>query len=213
VCFDHVRFPDGGHGRYTRIRHPQGISGVVVLAVKVSASQVLVGLIEGFRYPVGRVCLEVVRGFGESGDAADARRELAEELGVDGHLIDLGPADPDTGTVETTVHLYGCLVTSKWHADADPTELNVARWLPVQDVWDAVAAGQITCAMSLAVLLRAQLVGLLPGPGAAPDGQGGEVLRAIAAAAHGLDRDKVALLTEHPSRAVRAAAAGNHHTH
>lgn len=164
VClyFDRVQFPDGKIGRYNRLVMSEGRPGVVILPLRAGR----VGLVQQYRYPIARTLWELPRGFGESADPrSDAQRELREELGVDGaDLIDLGTLHPDSGLVETEVHVY----LAKCHAGeidgsglADGHEISGIRWIAVSQLWDEIAEGRITDAFTLSAVAKAMARGLL----------------------------------------------------
>jgi ADP-ribose pyrophosphatase len=96
-----------GHWEYVRRRH--GVEAAVILALTGDGAVVLV---EQFRAPLGRPCIELPAGLvGDdvAGEAAleSARRELAEETGFEAeqwHYI--GPFASSPGMVGEVFHFY-----------------------------------------------------------------------------------------------------------
>ena len=74
----------------------------------------------------------------------------------------LGFVHPDTGPLRSRVDLVAVEVDAEPSGPVDGDEVGAVRWVPLGELWDDVAAGRITCGMTLAALLRAQLAGILP---------------------------------------------------
>ncbi|PYC78380.1 NUDIX hydrolase [Streptomyces tateyamensis] len=156
---DPVRFPGGSLGLHLRMLDPAGVPGVVVLPLL--ADGVL--LLEHYRHPTRSWHLEAPRGYGEPGADGEqnARRELAEELGVGApELVPLGPLYPDTGLVAGHVLLYAARVSGYGELDAAEGIRRAVRF-SFAEAEQLVAAGRISCGFTVAVLYRARLAGLL----------------------------------------------------
>jgi ADP-ribose pyrophosphatase len=105
VHFDDLRDPQGQGPADYMVATPKRLGpdlcgGVAVLA----ESQGRFGLLSVYRHPLGRLGLEVVKGFLDGGESPReaAIRELAEEAGLtcaDEDLIALGPCAPEAGTI------------------------------------------------------------------------------------------------------------------
>lgn len=160
---DDVEFPNGQQGKYSVIGATEGY-GVVAVPVLNYRGINYVGLVEQFRYPLGKMSLEFVRGGAIEPSSAEAGRELQEETGmVPGHAELLGVIHPDTGILSTEVSVY--LFRQK-SADKD---LNfqeqdsgaITSWYMLADVIGLAYNGKITCGITLAALFLLQNSGKL----------------------------------------------------
>ncbi len=154
LYFDRVRFPDGREGRYNRVVESAGRVGVAVLPRRGSE----VCLVRQYRYPIGLEQWEIPRGFGDGTNAEeDAERELAEETGLTGRLVDLGVLYPNSGVLGSASRLFLAEVdpgTSVAPSDGEVTEV---RWYEWEHVLDMVAGGEIADAFSVAAIARVHL--------------------------------------------------------
>ncbi|MEV4501956.1 NUDIX hydrolase [Streptomyces klenkii] len=157
---DAVRFPGGALGLYLRMLSTAASPGAVVLPLTTTGDVVLV---EHYRHATRSWHWEVPRGMGAPGatGAESAVRELAEEIGAEAtELISLGRMHPDSGLLGDHVELFAARI-----AGFGPPETSegirriVTR--PWPEVSGMVAAGEITCGFTIAVLTRALLNGLL----------------------------------------------------
>ncbi|MGW2597982.1 NUDIX hydrolase [Streptomyces klenkii] len=157
---DAVRFPGGALGLYLRMLSTAASPGAVVLPLTTTGDVVLV---EHYRHATRSWHWEVPRGMGAPGATGveSAVRELAEEIGAEAtELISLGRVHPDSGLLGDHVELFAARI-----AGFGPPETSegirriVTR--PWSEVSGMVAAGEITCGFTIAVLTRALLNGLL----------------------------------------------------
>lgn len=101
--------PWGEGGRWEYVKRVNGISAAVILALTDAREIVLV---EQYRVPLGRPCIELPAGLvGDQGTAEDpfesARRELFEETGFEArHWEALGEFASSPGMVGETFHLF-----------------------------------------------------------------------------------------------------------
>lgn len=161
---DRVRVPSGAEGTYVRALWKATYS-VAVLPVLADGR---VPLIRCFRHAVRDWLLEVPKGFGEPGRSVEenATRELREEMGLEaGTLVRLGPCHADPGMIGNPIE---CLVA--WDCrevgSAQPEvfeSLQRIEPLTVPEIGPAIAAGTITDAVTMMLLLR-HVAGLLPSP-------------------------------------------------
>jgi ADP-ribose pyrophosphatase len=156
VMREAVRFPDGTYGLYNRLLVTMGVAMLPVIDGKIV-------LMHRFRHGTRAWHLEVPRGCVDGGGdfEADARRELAEEIGAEGmELTHLGMLHSSTGCLDETYHLYlaRIVATGKPEAHEAITEL---RAVPVAEVESLIASGELTDGPTLACFLRARLRGLL----------------------------------------------------
>lgn len=166
---DEVEFAGGAAGRHIVFEPANGIrSGSVCLAVRDSAHGPQVAMVRVYRYPLEEWMWELPRGFSDPDDGdgmVTAVRELVEETGAVGvHATRLGKVHPDTGPLRCEVDLVAVRVSAEELEVADTAEVGHARWVPVEELWAAVADGTVTCGLTMAALLRAQLAGLIPAP-------------------------------------------------
>lgn len=160
---DDVEFPNGVQGKYSVIGATEGY-GVVAVPVLNFRGINYIGLVEQFRYPLGRQSLEFVRGGALEPTAAEAGRELQEETGmVPGSAELLGVINPDSGILSTEVSVY---LFRQRPEDKDIVfqELDsgaITSWYMLADVMRLVRNGEIRCGITLASLLLLQNSGQL----------------------------------------------------
>jgi ADP-ribose pyrophosphatase len=159
ILRDAVRFPDGSLGTYIRAVTPYpNHPGVVILPV----CQGQVVLITHFRHATRTWHLEIPRGFGDSGSAAEnARRELAEEIAATAsHLTDLGFLYSDTGVSDSRVALFHAEIPSYGEPDRMEAITDI-RAVPLAEFESMIATGEVDDAYALAAYARAKARQLL----------------------------------------------------
>lgn len=112
-----------------------------------------------YRYAVEQPLLEIPAGKLDPGEDPDtcAARELTEETGyTTEHLQKLGYVYTTPGFCNETIHLYLAdhLVAGKQHLDPDEY-LDVIR-IPLEEVWQRIAKGEICDAKTLAAFAMAR---------------------------------------------------------
>ena len=153
---DTVIRPDGHHGIYGVVEMQPSI-GVVALN---DANEI--ALVTQWRYTLGRMSVEIPTGGSEASDhsvLATARRELREETGLSArNWRELGFVDNSNGVTNDVSHMF--LATGlEAGADAqDPAEQVVLSWLPFDQAVDHVLAGSITESVSVAAILKVQVL-------------------------------------------------------
>ncbi|PSJ29642.1 NUDIX hydrolase [Streptosporangium nondiastaticum] len=157
---DAVRFPGGALGLYIRMLSTAASPGAVVLPLTTTGDIVLV---EHYRHATRSWHWEVPRGMGAPGatGAESAARELAEEIGAEAtEWISLGRLHPDSGLLGDHVELFAARIDGFGPPE---TSEGIRRIVtrPWPEVSEMVAAGDITCGFTIAVLTRALLNGLL----------------------------------------------------
>jgi ADP-ribose pyrophosphatase len=112
---------EGREGTWTYIER-RGRQRAVVVVAATESSRSLV-LIEQFRVPFGRPVVEFPAGLVDPGEelAQAARRELREETGFDGEVLEVGPEVSTTAGLSTeTVHMVYMRVGETPAAAATP---------------------------------------------------------------------------------------------
>ncbi len=160
ILRDAVLFPDGRRGTYVRVLSQGEAAGVAVLPIHGDR----VVLLRHHRHATRQWHLEIPRGFGsvEASPVLDARRELYEELHATvNDLIPLGTIHVDTGLFNHSAQLYAAMVSEVGPVSAGEgiAEALEMSW---QEVGGLIRGGQITDAFTLAALVKAQLIGLVP---------------------------------------------------
>jgi 8-oxo-dGTP pyrophosphatase MutT (NUDIX family) len=165
VRFDDVTFASGAAGRHIAVETSTGRAGAAVLAIRDDDA---VALVRVFRYPLGAWCWELPRGFADTGDAdaaASGVRELFEETAlVAGTVVDLGLVYPDSGLLAGGVSLLAVAVTGP---AVEGDDADAVAWVPPAQLWERIAAGELSDGFLLAAVARAVARGLLAPPGQA----------------------------------------------
>ncbi len=157
VFKDEVELPNGHHAPREWIKHP-GASAVIPL---LPDNQII--LVRQFRYPVGKITLEIPAGKldipGE--DPIDcAKRELSEETGYSaGKIWKLTTIATTVGFTNEYIHLYAAsdLTVGEIHPDSDEF-INVVK-IPLTAALQMVETGKIFDSKSaVAILLLAKQI-------------------------------------------------------
>lgn len=150
---DTVSLPNGSTSTREVIRHP----GAVVIAPVDEQGRVY--LVRQFRYPAGRVLLELPAGKLEAGEdpLEAAKRELAEEVGAAAaHWTALGTALPVGGYCSEVHHFFLArgLTFGDTHFDED--EFLEQAVIPMDELFAMAADGRLDDEKSVVGVLRAQ---------------------------------------------------------
>ena len=156
VYREEVCLPDGAHRFWDVVRHR---GAVCVVPVDENGNVILV---RQFRYPAGRVMLEIPAGKLEEGEEdrlSVAIRELKEETGAVAAKIEcLGDIYTTPAYVDERITMYLATELSFGSSKPDAEEfLSVVR-MPLRDAAELVMAGKIEDAKTQAALLRAYLM-------------------------------------------------------
>lgn len=158
-----VRTPTGTDGIYGLVRFKNRAIGVI--PVDEDDHTWLVGQ---YRYAVDHYSWEIPEGGGPLADdpAEAARRELAEEVGLEaGHLELLVECELSNSVTDEFGLIYVATDLLPCATDRDDTEVLELRRLPVDDAIAMVMTGEIIDALSVMGLLRLAIErGYLPGP-------------------------------------------------
>jgi ADP-ribose pyrophosphatase len=158
VTVDQVVRPDGADGQHVVVRMKPGVC--VIAVDRDAAGELQVHLTREFHYGVGRDSLEGASGGIEPGEDPDetARRELAEELGLEADCWELlTTVDPFTTIMVSPTRLYLAAELSTTDTNPEGTELIEHVVVPLAMAVAQVAEGKITHAPTcVALLLIAQ---------------------------------------------------------
>jgi 8-oxo-dGTP pyrophosphatase MutT (NUDIX family) len=153
---DTVVRPDGREGIYSVVEMRPSV-GIVALN---EADEV--ALVTQWRYTLGRMSVEIPTGGSEDSDQgvlAAAQRELREETGLKARSWhELGFVDNSNGVTTDVAHMF--LATGlEAGADAqDPAEHIIVSWLPFGQAVQDVLAGSITESVSVAAILKVEVL-------------------------------------------------------
>lgn len=148
----------GGECTFVIVAGPDGRRRSGGVALVTDGESIL--MVKQERPAVGAVTWELPRGAANSGEPGGITglRETTEETGValGDFWIPLGTMMPDTGIVNSEVNLVLVRVKDKAVRYARDGEVSAVAWLPVEDVVDACASGNIACAFTCVTVLRAR---------------------------------------------------------
>lgn len=149
---DTVEVPGGAHAVREVIEHPGGV-GIVPVD---GDGNVL--MVRQFRYPLGRVVLEIPAGKLERGEdhRLTAVRELSEEVGAEaGKMTYLGYAYASPGFCDESIHLYLAegLTFGACHPDED--EFLLPERIPLRELVEMALDGRLDDGKSVIGVLRA----------------------------------------------------------
>jgi 8-oxo-dGTP pyrophosphatase MutT (NUDIX family) len=159
--------PDGSDGVYGVVEIPPSCG---IVAVRRDGQIALVGQ---WRYVHDKFSLEIPTGGSEPGETPleAARRELAEETGLRaGRWTALGTIDNSNGVTTDIAHIFLAQDLVSGPAADDGNEPVELSWRPFPDAVRSVMAGEITESVSVAGILKAEILGVA---GAGPARPGG----------------------------------------
>ncbi len=151
VFNDVVELPNGHKSTREYIKH-QG----AVCVVPVTDDMEVVA-VKQYRYPIGRVTIEIPAGKLDKGEdiLTAAKRELSEETGVESADIEyMGGLYPSVAYTDEIIHMYVAknLVYGDSHTDDDEF-LNVVK-IPLAEFAQMVMNGEIQDAKTMAAILK-----------------------------------------------------------
>ena len=153
---DTVRLPNGKTATRAYLRHV----GAVCVVPLLDDGSVL--LERQFRYPVGRVLIEIPAGKLDSkaeDPQAAAKRELLEETGaVAGELIELGLFLPACAYSDEAIHMYAAKNITFREQKLDEDEFLNVFTMPLEQAVSEVLSGNIPDAKTQTALLKIWLL-------------------------------------------------------
>ncbi|MGB1111390.1 MAG: NUDIX hydrolase [Gammaproteobacteria bacterium] len=149
---EHAALPDGSDLRMECVRHPGGVTAVVL-----DADGEKVAFVRQYRPALRRWIWELPAGKREPGEEADdtIRREIIEEIGA--HCTDwhhLGGVWATPGFCDERIELYSCRVDSLQNTAHEAGEVMEVHWLSIAEVDDMLLSGEIEDAKTLSALLH-----------------------------------------------------------
>jgi 8-oxo-dGTP pyrophosphatase MutT (NUDIX family) len=154
---DRVVRPDGTEGIYGVV---EILPSCGIVAVRDDGQLALVGQ---WRYVHGKFSVEIPTGGSEAGETPleAARRELAEETGLRaGRWTALGTVDNSNGVTTDVAHLFLARNLESGPAAEHGNEPVELTWMPFADAVRAVMTGEITESVSVAGILKAEILGV-----------------------------------------------------
>ena len=153
VRLDHAELVNGDVVKREVVEHP---GGVAILPVDGDGNCYMV---RQFRYPFGRMMLEVPAGKLEYGEDPDvcAMRELSEETGLTAdRMINMGACCTSPGFSTEVLHVSLALGLHPGESHPDEDEfLNVEKY-PLRELVDRVMSGEIDDGKTIVAVLKAE---------------------------------------------------------
>lgn len=153
---DTVLLPSGRTATREVVRHP----GAVAVVPLTEDGCVICE--EQFRYPHGRVLLEIPAGKLDSAEeepAFAAARELREETGMRAErMIPLGDFLPSPAILSERIWLFLALGLSEGECNRDEDEFLAVRKIPLDRLTDEILAGNVPDGKTAAAVLRVSLM-------------------------------------------------------
>ena len=147
---DEVELENGSSSTREYIKHCGG-------AAVVAETEEGILFVEQFRYPYGKVLLELPAGKrdGSEDPRETARRELEEETGYIAQKLNfLGEMYPSPGYTDERIFLYLATGLEKKTAHPDEDEFLSLRYIPAEQAASMVASGEIKDGKTQLALLK-----------------------------------------------------------
>lgn len=158
VFREEVELPNGAHRHWDVVRH---LGAVCVVPIDEDGNVIMV---RQFRYPAGRVMLEIPAGKLESKDddrLLRAKKELKEETGATAkEWICLGDIFTTPAYVDERITMYLAKGLEFGETDLDEGEFLTSLKMPLEEAAALVTEGKIEDAKTQAALLRAYVMKL-----------------------------------------------------
>ena len=151
VHVDDIELPDGSKSFREVVEH----SGGVCVAAITDEDELF--FVRQYRYPYGRVLLELPAGKLEKGeDPLEAgKRELQEECGVTAEeIISMGTVYPTVAYCSEVIYLYATKNLKKTQQNLDEGEFLSVEKIKISDAADMVMKGEISDSKTVALVLK-----------------------------------------------------------
>ena len=152
---DRVIRPDGAEGIYGVVEIPFSC-GVVAID-----GDDQIALVSQWRYVHGKLSLEIPTGGSAEGETplAAAKRERRGDRSHGGQLDTLGTVDNSNGVTTDVAHMFVARDLKSGAPVPQGDERVELRWMPFADAVRSVLTGGITESVSVAAILKAELLG------------------------------------------------------
>ena len=154
IYVDDIELPNGSFATREYTKH----MGAVCVAPVIDGDSLL--FVKQYRYPVGRVVLELPAGKLDVGEEPThaALRELEEETGAKTDtLIDMGKLLPTPAYSSEIIYLYLAYIEGIGECSPDEDEFLETVKIPVDKAVEMVMSGEIEDAKTQALVLKAAL--------------------------------------------------------
>ena len=148
--------PSGNPGIYGKIHYKNIAIGILPLDEELNTY-----LVGQFRFALGQYSWEMPEGGGILGiDPLDsAKRELLEETGLKAqNWIELQRLHLSNSVTDELSIIYLARNLEQFEAEPEDTEQLIVQKLPFENVYQMVCSGEITDAMTVAAVLKVQLM-------------------------------------------------------
>jgi len=156
LTLDEVLLPDGKPARREVVYHPGGV-GVLALDGENNVT-----LVRQYRYPIGRVLLEVPAGkldHGAEDALLGAKRELSEETGLEAEeWTYLGYTLASPGFCDEALHMYLARGLRRARSHPDEDEFLDVVTMPFDELVRQVMDGTIADAKTVALTLKTKVL-------------------------------------------------------
>lgn len=157
LTVDQARLPDGSLAGREVVYHP---GGVAILALDEDNT---VTLVRQYRYPIGRLLLELPAGKLDHGAEEDrllgAQRELSEETGLEAaQWTYLGYILASPGFCNEALHMYLARGLTRKEQHPDEDEFLDVVTMPFGELVEQVMDGSITDAKTVATVLKVKVL-------------------------------------------------------
>lgn len=158
IIRDHVELPSGKQIYRDTLLHP----GAIVVLPKLKDDKLV--LVRQYRHSIGREILEFPAGTLEAGEKPElcVQRELREEIGYGAEKIKaLGCNYPTPGFCDELQYFFFAEGLFPEKLEGDEDEVIEVEELKISEVEKLIANGEFMDGKSMAIFLRARLLGLI----------------------------------------------------
>lgn len=152
--------PGGGKGIYGTVHFKSLAIGILVLDEETNT-----WLVGQYRYPLGQYTWEIPEGGGthETDPLESAKRELLEETGISANSwSEIQRMHLSNSVSDELGIIYLAQDLSYGESSPEETEKLAIRKLPLKDAFEMVMNGEITDSLSVAAILKAKVLNLMP---------------------------------------------------